>query len=315
MDYHQSVEILLSLVDRERTEPVGPRQCVISDLKRMAALLERLGNPQNAGAATIHVTGTKGKGSTAAFCDFALNAAGYRTGFFSSPHLHHFRERIRRDTRPIEEDRFAELVEQLWPERRWVSENAGEGSVTLFEFITGMAFQCYAQEQVEFQTIEVGLGGRLDATNVVSPNVCVITSISLDHTAILGDSIAQIAADKAGIIKPEADVVIGPQPPEALSVILSACQEQGAYPVQVGQDVTWEGGPANMDGQRLLVRGRLDDYHLEIPLLGRHQLENAATAVAALELLRGAGPYRPPRFHTPGVRLGGLALPDGSAVP
>ena len=289
MDYSQSVNLLLSMVDHERTGLGGPRQRVIPDLRRVTSLLNRLESPQNAAAATIHVTGTKGKGSTAALCDAALRAGGYRTGFFSSPHLHHFRERIRLDSQPIEEHQFAELVEQVWPAARWVSQDTDLGFVTLFEFITGMAFQCFAQEQVEFQTIEVGLGGRWDATNVVRPDVCVITSISLDHTAILGDTIAQIAADKAGIIKRGADVVIGPQRPEALSVILEACQKLNIEPIRVGRDITWEAGPSTIDGQHLVVRGRLDQYHLDIPLLGLHQLENAATAVAALEALRERG--------------------------
>ena len=289
MDYNQSINLLLSMVDHERTGPGGPRQRVIPDLGRMTSLLGRLGNPQNAALATVHITGTKGKGSTAALCDAALRAASYRTGFYSSPHLHNFRERIRLNSQPIDEDKFAALVEQIWPAARWVSQDTSHGSVTLFEFMTAMAFQCYAQEQVEYQTIEVGLGGRLDATNVVRPDVCVITSISLDHTAILGDTIAEIAADKAGIIKPGASVVIGPQRPEALSVILDVCRDLGIEPIQVGKDVTWEGGASTIDGQRLTVSGRLDQYHLEIPLLGRHQLENAATAVATLEALRERG--------------------------
>ena len=277
------------MVDHERTGLGGPRQRVIPDLGRMTSLLNRLGDPQNAATATVHITGTKGKGSTAALCDAALRAGSYRTGFFSSPHLHNFRERIRLNSQPIDEDQFAGLVEQVWPAARWVSQDTDLGSVTLFEFMTAMAFQCYAQEQVEFQTIEVGLGGRLDATNVVRPDVCVITSISLDHTAILGDTIAKIAADKSGIIKPGAAVVIGPQRPEALSVILEACQNLGIEPIQVGKDVTWEAGTSTIDGQRLVVGGRIDQYHLDIPLLGRHQLENAATAVATLEALRERG--------------------------
>ena len=289
MDYSQSINLLLSMVDHERTGLGGPRQWVIPDLRRMTSLLDRLGSPQDAAAATIHITGTKGKGSTAALCDAALQAGGYRTGLFSSPHLHHFRERIRLDSQPIAEHQFSELVEQVWPAARWVSQDTDLGFVTLFEFMTAMAFQCFAQEQVEFQAIEVGLGGRWDATNVVRPDVCVTTSISLDHTAILGDTIAQIAADKAGIIKRGADVVIGPQRPEALSVILEACRELSIEPIQVGRDITWEGGPSTIDGQHLVVRGRLDQYHLDIPLLGRHQLENAATAVAALEALRERG--------------------------
>jgi dihydrofolate synthase/folylpolyglutamate synthase len=254
----------------------------------MESLLERLGNPHRK-ARTIHVAGTKGKGSTAALCDAALHAAGYHTGFYSSPHLHTFRERIRRDTLPVPEAEFAGLVEEVWPHHRWVTENAGFGPVTLFEFMTGMAFQCYGKNSVDFQTIEVGLGGRLDATNVVQPDVCVITSISLDHTAILGDTLAQIAAEKAGIIKPGATVVVAPQTAEAGSVIATVCRERKARAIQIGVEVTWEKGPADIDGQCLLVRGRLDEYPLRLPLLGSYQLENAAAAVAALEALRELG--------------------------
>jgi dihydrofolate synthase/folylpolyglutamate synthase len=254
----------------------------------MESLLERLGNPHRK-VPTIHVAGTKGKGSTAALCDAALHAAGYHTGFYSSPHLHTFRERIRRDTRPIPEAEFAGLVDEVWPHHQWVTENSGFGPVTLFEFMTGMAFQCFAKKGVDFQTIEVGLGGRLDATNVVQPDVCVITSISLDHTAILGDTLAQIAAEKAGIVKPGATVVVAPQTAEAGSVIATVCRERKARAIQIGVDVTWEEGPADIDGQCLLVRGRLDEYPLRLPLLGSYQLENAAAAVAALEALRELG--------------------------
>ncbi len=185
MDYPDAIDRLLTLVDLERTAPTaGPRQKIIPDLRRMECFLERLGNPQD-GIPTVHITGTKGKGSTAAFCDAALHAAGFSTGFYSSPHLHSFRERIRRDSQPIGEEEFANLVDQLWPHQQWVRDETNLGPVTLFEFMTGMAFQSFAQENAAFQTVEVGLGGRLDATNVVRPEVCVITSISLDHTAIL----------------------------------------------------------------------------------------------------------------------------------
>mgnify|MGYP001614839891 CR=1 FL=1 len=155
MDYRHAIDHLLSLVDRERSAPSGPRQKLIYDLGRMEALLERLGSPHLA-VPTIHIAGTKGKGSTAALCDAALHAAGYHTGFYSSPHLHSFRERIRLDSLPIAEGKFAALVEQLWPHQQWVWDNAGLGPVSLFEFMTAMAFQCFAQEGVDFQTIEDG---------------------------------------------------------------------------------------------------------------------------------------------------------------
>ena len=200
MDYRDSIDRLMSLVDHERTNHPGPRQKVIYDLSRVQALLGLLGNPETK-ARSIHVAGTKGKGSTAALCDAALHAAGYKTGFYSSPHLHSFRERIRIDSQPIGEAEFAGLVERLWPHHESVSEDSPLGPVTLFEFMTAMAFQAFCDSGADFQTIEVGLGGRLDATNVLNPEVCVITSISRDHTAILGDSLAEIASEKAGIIK------------------------------------------------------------------------------------------------------------------
>jgi dihydrofolate synthase/folylpolyglutamate synthase len=288
IDYHQAVDLLLTLVDHERGQPVLPRQKRIYDLGRIEVLLERLGSPHKA-APTIHVAGTKGKGSVSALCDAALHAAGYRTGFYSSPHLHSFCERIRRDTHPVNKEKFARLVQELWPYQEWVKDETDQGPVSLFEYLTAMAFWCFARDQVDFQTIEVGLGGRLDATNVVSPSVCVITPISLDHTAILGDSLGQIAAEKAGIIKSSSTVVVAPQPPEAQSVIMSACRERNAHPIWVGVDVTWRKEKSNLSGQSLLVRGRRNEYALTIPLLGTYQLENAATAVAALEVLMEQG--------------------------
>ncbi len=288
MDYSQAIDRLLALVDHERQSPTPPRQKRIYDLSRMAAFLELLGSPHRS-PSTVHVAGTKGKGSTAAMIDSALHAAGYRTGFYSSPHLHTFRERIRRDTESIVEDRFAGLVSQLEPVRLQIEGDTDLGPISLFEFMTGMAFQCFAEDGVDFQTIEVGLGGRLDATNVVVPDVCVLTSISLDHVAILGDTVAQIAADKAGIIKPGVPVVIAPQCAEALSVILEVCRERDARPVRVGVDLTWQGGPSDLDGQFLTIQGRFGERRLRIPLLGRHQLENAATALAVIETLREQG--------------------------
>ena len=288
MNYRQAIDYLLSLVDHERQTPALPRQKRIYDLGRMTALLESLGNPHWA-VPTIHIAGTKGKGSTAAMVDAVLSAAGYRTGFYSSPHLHTFRERIRRDTKPIGESQFAGLVGQLRPAAERVGEDADLGPVSLFEFLTGMAFQDFAQDRVDFQTIEVGLGGRLDATNVVAPAVCAITAISLDHMAILGDTVGQIAADKAGIIKAGAPVVVAPQSPEAMAPILAACREKAAPVIRGGIDVTWQGGAVDRDGQELTVQGRRGGYNLRIPLLGQHQQENAAVAVAILETLAEQG--------------------------
>jgi len=288
VDYRESIAQLLTLVDHERNLVTGPRQKAIYDLTRMEALLGRLGSPQNQVPA-VHIAGTKGKGSTAALCDAALHAAGLSTGFYSSPHLHTFRERIRRNSEPISQGGFAALVEGLWPFHEEFKRDPAIGPLTLFEFLTGMAFQCFAENRTDVQIVEVGLGGKLDATNALDAGVCVITSISLDHMAILGDTIGEIAADKAGIIKPGSTVVIAPQTPEALSPILAACQEKEAAPILVGRDVTWEEGRSGADGQRFKVRGRNGEYELYMPLLGAHQLENAASAVAALEALGSQG--------------------------
>ncbi len=288
MNYRESIDWLLSLVDHERTGMAGPRQKAIFNLSRMDAFLERLGDPHTA-TRTVHIAGTKGKGSTAALCDAALHAAGYRTGLYSSPHLHSFRERIRRDTKLISETEFGALVEKLSPHQQWATNNADLGPVSLFEFMTAMGFQCFADAKADFQTIEVGLGGRLDATNVVRPDVSVITSISHDHTAILGDSLRQIATEKAGIIKAGCPVVVAPQAPEALGAVETVCQRQGVRTIQVGRDVTWRRESAGPDRQHFSVQGRLAEYQLTIPLLGSYQLENAATAVAALEVLTEQG--------------------------
>lgn len=292
MDYHQAIDQLLSLVDHERSITLGPRQKAVYDLSRVQALLHRMGDP-HLNSPTVHVAGTKGKGSTAALCDAALHAAGYRTGFYSSPHLHSFRERVRLNGDPIEEPEFSALVEKLWPHHLWVSESTGLGAVTLFEFMTAMGFCFFADQAVDFQVIEVGLGGRLDATNVVKPEVCVITPISRDHMAILGDTLAEIALEKAGIIKEGVPVVISPQPPEAREAIAEVCREKGAPPVFVGEDVTWTAGAADTWGQEFSVRSKLGEYQLRTPLLGAHQLANAATALAALEALQTRGHHLP----------------------
>ncbi|MDE2842909.1 MAG: bifunctional folylpolyglutamate synthase/dihydrofolate synthase, partial [Chloroflexota bacterium] len=287
-DYGEAVAYLLALVDHERQTPFLPRQKRIYDLRRVTGFLESLGNPHLATPA-VHIAGTKGKGSTAAMVDAIAAASGYRTGFYSSPHLHTFRERIRLDGAPVDEGRFAELVALLAPVAGRLEQETDLGAVTLFEFMTAMAFQCFARERVELQTVEVGLGGRLDATNVVQPEVCAITSISMDHMAILGDTLEEIAGEKAGILKQGIPAVVGPQRPEALAVVLDAAKEKGAPVVQVGEDLTWELIEADANGQSALIHGRLDNYCVKIPLLGSHQLENAATAVGIAEVLIGKG--------------------------
>jgi dihydrofolate synthase/folylpolyglutamate synthase len=283
LQYQEAIGNVLSLFDAERARVDGPRQKIIYDLARMREFLDRIGNP-HLRVPTVHIAGTKGKGSTAALCDAAFHAAGLGTGFYSSPHLHTFRERLRRDCEPVSEEEFAGLVDDLWMLRNV----DGTDTVTLFEFLTGMAFQCFDQAHAAVQTIEVGLGGKLDATNVVDAQVCVVTSVSMDHAKILGDTIGEIAADKAGIIKPGSTPVIAPQRAEALASILEACNRVGVQPVLIGRDVSWEPRGSNPKSQQFTVHGLRGSYDLDIPLLGDYQMENATTAVVAVEAMCNA---------------------------
>ncbi len=282
MDYQAALHYVLSFADYERWP--GFAYASRFDLRRMEQLANRLGQPQSK-ATTVHIAGSKGKGSTAAMIASALRASGYKTGLYTSPHLHTLRERICVDGQPVSEEEFASLVTELQPEIESVNRNGAYGELSTFEILTALAFCYFERRSVQFQVLEAGLGGRLDATNVVQPQVCVITSISLDHTAVLGDSIAQIAREKAGIIKPGTITVSAPQSPEASEVIREACREKGAELIEVGQEVIWCRTNGDLCGQSCTVQGKGQSYDLTIPLLGDHQLENAATAVAALEAL------------------------------
>ena len=289
MDYRNALNRLLGLIDHERTVSTG-RKRVRYDLRRMEAMLRRLGDP-HLSTPTIHIAGTKGKGSTAAMCASVLSKQGYHTGLFSSPHMHTFRERISLDGVPVSEDEFANLVERVWSDLEWVSGIEGYGEVTMFEALTAMAVSHF-EESADFQVMEVGLGGRLDTTNLVLPpslKVCAITSLSLDHTSVLGDTIESIATEKAGIIKLQVPVVTSPQTAEAMAVIESACENKGAELVKVGEHITWSKGCSRLEGQSLDVRGTLGEYKLWVPLLGDFQLANVATAVGVLEVLKRQG--------------------------
>lgn len=285
--YDSALHSLLSLIDYETVATVGHRQPRF-DLTRISAFLERLGNPHKC-APTVHIAGSKGKGSTASMCTAALHAQGYTVGLYTSPHLHSFRERIRMNGQPISGEEFATLVNELWPMVEESKSDEEHGAVTLFETLTSMAFHWFRKRNVDFQVMEAGLGGRLDATNVVNADVSVITSLSLDHTNVLGDTLEQIAREKAGIIKNGGTVVIAPQKPEAREVIQEACRTCEAQLIDVGETLSWKQIEVSLEGQRLQVKGRLDSYDLWIPLIGDHQMENAATAVAALEVLKEKG--------------------------
>ena len=287
MDYQQALDYIYSYIDYEQVPRLAYNE-VNYDLRRMHELLARLGNP-HLKATSVHIAGTKGKGSVAAMIASVLDASGYTTGLYTSPHLTFLNERIRVDGELISNEELVALVEKLKPDIEAVDEKATYGHLTTFEVMTALAFAYFGLKGVDFQVLEVGLGGRLDATNVIQPEVCIITSISFDHTEVLGDSLAQIAAQKAGIIKPGSIVVTSPQLDEVARIIEDACRNCGARLVRVGSDVTWQS--LNFDSNRQLfkVKGRLGSYKLSLPLLGYYQLENAATAVAALEVLAERG--------------------------
>lgn len=284
MDYQAALDYILTFADYERMSRSG----VVWDLRRIELLLRRLGNPETS-ARSVHITGTKGKGSTSAMIASILTRAGYRTGLYTSPHLLSFTERVQIDGQTIPEQTFARLVKEMKPEVETVNSTGGLGELTTFELLTALAFLYFRESKVDYQVMEVGLGGRLDATNVVSPEVCILTSISYDHTDVLGTTLTQIATEKAGIIKLGRPVVSAPQVPEAMGVIEKVCQEREARLVKVGRDVTFEMVDFGPDWQSLRVKGLLGEYDLRIPLLGRYQLENATVAVAAAEVLNGLG--------------------------
>jgi dihydrofolate synthase/folylpolyglutamate synthase len=287
LNYSQAEEYLNSFTNYEQIPGISYAQAGYS-LRHVEELLNRMGNPQLA-ARTIHIAGTKGKGSVAAMIAQVLSSSGYKTGLYTSPHLHTLRERISVDGSLIFEAEFAAAMAEVKPFIESMKQDSSFRQLTYFEALTALAFAYFQKKRVDFQVLEVGLGGRLDATNVTKPVVCIITSISLDHTQILGNSLEEIAREKAGIIKPGCWVVISPQPEEAASVITDICRENEASLVQVGKDVTWRKISGDLHHQSLVIEGRRNNYQVSIPLLGDFQLENAAAAVAALEILAYAG--------------------------
>ena len=298
MDYAEAVGWVLGMTDFERAAaPANSRETADSagtaarrwNLDRVHELLRRLNDP-HLGPVTLHVAGTKGKGSTCAMLAAALTLAGYRTGMFTSPHLHTVRERIVIDGYPCSEQDFADAATVARPCVEAVNADGSYGTLTTFETLTAIAFVVFRARGVDMQVIEVGLGGRLDSTNVVQPTVTGITSISLDHQASLGSTIGEIAREKAGIIKTGVPVVSAPQEVDAAEVILSCSQRHDAPLTLLRRDVFWRRQAATLSGQDFHLWGTIGDraieHDLRVGLLGEHQLENAALAMAMLERLR-----------------------------
>ncbi len=317
MDYTEALAYLYHFSDFERTgafarDPEG-------NLRRMRALLAHLGDPHLA-YPTTHVAGTKGKGSTAVLIAAALSASGLATGCYTQPDLHTFRERIAVDGVPISEAEVAALVPEVQAAIGKLDPTDAAQIIT-FEVGTALAFLAFARRGVAHAVIEVGLGGRLDPTNVVAPLVGVITSISLDHTAILGDTVTAIAGEKAGIIKPGMAVVTSAGDPEAVAVIAATCGARGASLIRVGP--IGAGCPYEYDDTTTMEPIQPADFiatepplpspftvmtpggpcEVAISLLGGHQRQNAAAALAALETLRARGVA----VTDAGIRAGFLA--------
>lgn len=279
-EYRSTLDYLYRFVDFSLTKGMrySPEQF---DLGRMRDFVRDLGSPER-NYAIIHVAGTKGKGSVSSFCTAALLAAGYRVGLYTSPHLHDYAERIQINQQAIPHADLTALVKEIKP----VIESIAK--LTTFEITTALAFLYFQRQKVDVTVLEVGLGGRLDATNVVVPSVSVITSLSYDHTQILGETLAEIAREKAGIIKNGVPVVLAPQMEEARRVVQQIAIERSAPLIQVGEDYRFERMWHSLDGQSLRIwrDGQKDraDAALEINLLGLHQVENAATAYTALQV-------------------------------
>ncbi|MFB6609139.1 bifunctional folylpolyglutamate synthase/dihydrofolate synthase [Agromyces sp. NPDC056379] len=257
--------------------------------------VEILGDPHRA-APVIHITGTNGKTSTSRMIESILRAGGLRTGLMTSPHLERFTERILIDGEPVSDEAVARNWEEIEPFIAIVDaelEAAGAPRLTFFEALTALAFACFADAPVDVVVLEVGMGGEWDSTNVADGQVAVFTPIDLDHESALGTTIERIARTKAGIIKPEAAVVTAFQSPEALTVLRDVTAERGGtFAVEGGAFAVLDSRVA-VGGQLISVKGLAGEYRdLALPLFGRHQAENAAVAIAAVESFLGAGTMR-----------------------
>lgn len=282
MNYPETLDYLYSFINYKlnRQDRYIPNLMPLDRPRRLMALL---GNPQDT-YPTLHLTGTKGKGSVGAMSAAMLQAAGLRVGLYSSPHLQDFRERIRINGDLISEAQVVALVQDLRPFLQQVPD------LTWFEVVTALAFLHFQREKVDLAVIEVGLGGRLDSTNIITPMVSVITSLSLDHMSLLGDTLPEIAAEKAGIIKPGVPVVSAPQAPAALAVIERTAAEQGAPLIVIGRDWQFQplGGDLILEHWMAAPRGQTAQVYQTV-LLGEHQALNATVALAATAQLGQQG--------------------------
>lgn len=273
----------------DRLNARAAENSIVPSLDRISALVELLGDPHRA-YDVVHVAGTNGKTTTSRMIESLLAATGLHIGLTTSPHLHDVRERIRIHGQSIGMETFIELCDEIEVIAELVEARDDSAKISYFEFLTAVAFAAFAAAPVDAAVIEVGLGGDWDSTNVVQPTVSVITPIGLDHMDMLGDTIEEIAAVKAGIIKPNSIVVVGKQDPRALEVILNRAAEVGAAALVAERDFGIIDRQLAVGGQVVTLRGLGGIYEdLVIPLHGQHQAENASLALAAAEAFFGAG--------------------------
>jgi len=251
-------------------------------------VLKLLGDPQE-GFNSIHVGGSNGKGSTSAMIASILEAGGSRVGLFTSPHLEEFIERVKVDDMEIPREDAARLLTEIRPLFEEMLGLPEPMPLRFFDIVTAMAFLYFREKAVDYAVLEVGLGGRLDATNVVDPLVSVITNIGYEHTNILGDTLPEIAGEKAGIIKQGRPLVTATRDDEVFKVFGEKAQELGSEVIRVGYDTEFRKVGAKMSGMTFDLRSRMEYKGLKVPLLGEHQITNAATAVAAVEALSRYG--------------------------
>ena len=284
LTYAEALDYLDSFVDYERRIPGQAARTEFST-DNIARFLNELGSPQLS-YPTLHVAGTKGKGSVSAFAESILRASGLKTGLYTSPHMVEVRERIRLGGEMIPEEDFASLLSDILPllerereARGSPPEDSGIRRLTYFEILTYLAFEHFRRSRVDAAVIEVGMGGRLDATNVVEPAACAVTNVSFDHTRELGGTLREIAAEKAGILKNGVPVVVERQRPEALAAIETRARELGCPLVRLGREVSFRGSWREFEVRT--PRGACEG--LRSSLMGAHQVENAACAVALVE--------------------------------
>ena len=291
MNYDEAVEWLFSIrrLGAERT------------LEPAYRLLKPLGDPYKS-FKSIHVTGTNGKGSTSAMIASILRAAGYKVGLFTSPHLMEFTERIVVDGEQIPRADVVRLLKRIRPIVEELHRGPEPIRPLFFDIVTAMAFKYFEEVRVDFAVLEAGMGGRLDATNVVQPLVSVITNVSLEHTEVLGSTVLEIAREKGGIIKPGGVLVTATQDDEVYALFRETCEKLGSRIFRVGENITFRKGRSSLEGQNLTIKGLRGSYDLFTPLLGDHQLLNASAAVGAVEALSFSGVDVPAEAIARGLR-------------